>query len=97
MTECFNVLSVGLHITSSNCKNKDTAKPYCLWRQGRIYSQYKVRGGDFSNIWWSSLITDPLQQERWSALHNTAVIKQWTTKWSYIVNVVFRIAKNYGK
>ena len=46
----------------------------------------KVRGGDFSNIWQSSLITGSLRDE---VLHNTAVRKQWTTEQPYIANVVF--------
>jgi len=26
-----------------------------------------------------------------------AVTEQWTTKWPYIANVVFRIVQNYGE
>ena len=40
-----------------------------------------------------SLITSSLLQETWSKLHNTAVTKQWTSKWPYIANAVFRIVK----
>jgi len=54
----------------------------------------KLRGGDFSNICW---ITASLLKERWRILHNTAVTKQWTAKWPYIANVVFRIVKNYDE
>jgi len=56
----------------------------------------KFRGGDFSKIFWSSIITGLLLQERWSILHNTAVTKQWTAKWPYIANAVFRIVQNHG-
>jgi len=30
-------------------------------------------------------------------VHNTAVTKQWTAKWAYMANVVFRIAQNHGE
>jgi len=30
-------------------------------------------------------------------LHNTVVSKQWTAKWSYIANAVFRIVQNYSE
>jgi len=30
-------------------------------------------------------------------LHNTAVKKQWTIKWLYCANVVFRIVKYHGE
>jgi len=31
------------------------------------------------------------------ALYRAAVTKQWTTKWPYIANAVFRIVLNYGE
>jgi len=40
-----------------------------------------------------SLTTSSLLQETGSILHNTAVTKQWTSKWPYIAIVVFRIVK----
>ena len=61
--------------------------------QGRI----RLRGGDFSNIWSSSLTTALLLQERWSILHNTSVTKQWTKIWPYIANGVFRIVQNHSE
>jgi len=40
-----------------------------------------------------SLTTNSLLQETGRILHNTAVTKQWTSKWPYIANAVFRIVK----
>jgi len=54
-------------------------------------------GGDFSNIWWSSLIMASLLWERWGILHNKSVTKQWMKKWPYIANVVFWIVQYYGE
>ena len=34
-----------------------------------------------------------LRRIKFSAFHNTAVTKQWTTKWPYIANAAFRIVK----
>ena len=61
------------------------------------FQAIRFRGGDFSNIWRSSLITDSLLRERWSILHNTAVTKQCTKKWPYISNGVFGIVQNHGE
>jgi len=48
------------------------------WIQGRIEP---VRlGVGFSNTWCSSL-NGFAMKKRCSMLHNTAVTKQWTTKW----------------
>ena len=56
-----------------------------------------VKRGDFRHIWQASLITGSLQQERWSILHNTAVIKNQTTKCPYTANAFFRILQNHGE
>jgi len=34
---------------------------------------------------------------KYTVLHNNAVTKQWTAKWRYVANVVFRVAQNYGE
>ena len=57
----------------------------------------RLGGGDFNIIWKSSLITASLLWERWSMFPNTAVTKQWMTKWSYTANAVFRIVQNDSK
>jgi len=57
----------------------------------------EVARGAFSIITYlikSSLITASPLQERWNTLHNTDVTKQWTTKWPYIANAIFRIVQN---
>jgi len=59
----------------------------------------KVRGGAISVIIGSQVsLTASLLQARRSMLHNTAVTKQWTTKWPYIANVVFsELVQIYGE
>ena len=50
--------------------------------------------GAISVIFGSQVSTDSLLQKSIPVLHNnTAVTKQWTTKWPYIANVIFRIYK----
>ena len=29
--------------------------------------------------------------------HNTAVAKQWTAKWPFVANAVFRVVQNHGE
>ena len=74
----------GIHEWGSRNKgfNIRIIKANAVLRRGG--SNQSVQGGDFSNIWDSNLITGSLLQERWRILHNTAVTKQWKTKWAYI-------------
>jgi len=60
-------------------------------------SKFFLGGGDFSNIWQSSLITSSLLYATWSIRHHTAVTMQWTSKWPYIAKVVVRIVQNHGE
>ena len=64
-----------------------------LQRIKRGWIQPVSLGGDFSDILQSSLITGSLLWEKWSILHNTAVTKQWTAKWPYISNAIFRLVQ----
>ena len=83
---------IGSTIASERKNGSSMTKNYRT-TQIRIQA-IRLRGGDFSNIWRSSLISDSLLKERWSILDNTAVTKQWTEKWPYIANSVFRIVQN---
>jgi len=57
------------------------AHHYLVYPWSGAASASKATGGDFSNLWWSRLITASLLWEGWSILRNTAVTKQKTTKW----------------
>jgi len=81
--------------SSSNPQNMGPFKRVGVWNtnenmicnlflcvQGRI-QPVSIGGGDFSDIWQSSLITGSLLWKRWSILSNTVVMKQCKQKALY--------------
>jgi len=58
----------------------------------------KVRGGAISVIFGSqvSLRVHWCKSEVYFT-HSIAVTKQWTAKWPYIANAVFRVVQNHGE
>jgi len=38
-----------------------------------------------------------VREMKHTALHNTALTRQWTAKWAYIANAFFRIVQNHGE
>jgi len=63
---------------------------------GRSDPASKVRGA-MSIIFCSqvSLRAHYCKRRSTGLFHTSAVTKQWTAKWPYIANAVFRIAQNY--
>jgi len=61
-------------------------------------SEFSDGGGAISVIYGSQVsLRGSILWKKWNILHNTAVTKQWTAKWLYIVNAVFQIAQNHGE
>ena len=58
----------------------------------------KVSGGEISVIFVTRVsLRVHCCFKRLSTFGNTAVTKQWTAKWSHIVNAVFQIIQNHGE